>query len=123
MKAGFLRGALAVLLALCLTFTAVPPLAWATEVDAAPLTVRSAATNGMVRVYLSSLGSPTQLDITVSGSYTLGGNTSLAMSSGETVRVTFDTQTGMISLTRNGQTTAMGRRWPSAATRPPAPAA
>lgn len=109
MKAGFLRGALAVLLALCLTFTAVPPLAWATEVDAAPLTVRSAATNGMVRVYLSSLGSPTQLDITVSGSYTLGGNTSLAMSSGETVRVTFDTQTGMISLTRNGQTTAMGQ--------------
>lgn len=109
MKAGFLRGALAVLLALCLTLTAVPPLAWATEVDAAPLTVRSAATNGMVRVYLSSLGSPTQLDITVSGSYTLGGNTSLAMSSGETVRVTFDTQTGMISLTRNGQTTAMGR--------------
>ena len=109
MKAGFLRGALAVLLALCLTFTAVPPLAWATEVDAAPLTVRSAATNGMVRVYLSSLGSPTQLDITVSGSYTLGGNASLAMSSGETVRVTFDTQTGMISLTRNGQTTAMGQ--------------
>lgn len=109
MKAGFLRGALAVLLALSLTFTAVPPLAWATEVDAAPLTVRSAATNGMVRVYLSSLGSPTQLDITVSGSYTLGGNTSLAMSSGETVRVTFDTQTGMISLTRNGQTTAMGQ--------------
>lgn len=109
MKAGFLRGALAVLLALCLTFTSVPPLAWATDVDAAPLTVRSTATNGMVRVYLSSLGNPTQLDITVSGSYTLGGNTSLAMSSGETVRVTFDTQTGMISLTRNGQTTAMGQ--------------
>lgn len=109
MKAGFLRGALAALLALCLAVTAAPLPALATDVDAAPLTVRSAATNGMVRVYLSSLGSPTQLDITVSGSYTLGGNTSLAMSSGETVRVTFDTQTGMISLTRNGQTTAMGQ--------------
>ena len=109
MKAGFFRGVMAVVLALCLAISAAPQAARATEVDAAPLTVRSAATNGMVRVYLSSLGSPTQLDITVSGSYTLGGNTSLAMSSGETVRVTFDTQTGMISLTRNGQTTAMGQ--------------
>ncbi len=109
MKARILRGALALWMALCLVVMAAPSDARATDVDAAPLTVRSAATNGMVRVYLSSLGSPTQLDITVSGSYTLGGNTSLAMSSGETVRVTFDTQTGMISLTRNGQTTAMGQ--------------
>lgn len=81
----------------------------AAEVEAAPLTVQSTARNGMVRVYLSSLSNPTQLDITVSGSYTINGDTNLALSSGSAVRVRFDTATGEIFLTRNGQTSAMGQ--------------
>ena len=107
MKGLRLRRFAALLLAWAMALGCVP--ARAAEVEAAPLTVQSTARNGMVRVYLSSLSNPTQLDITVSGSYTINGDTNLALSSGSAVRVRFDTATGEISLTRNGQTSAMGQ--------------
>ncbi len=98
---------IAALLALTLLLGLFP--AYAVQVDSAPLNTGYATRNGMVRVYLSSLGNPSRLDITISGSYSVNGDATLALQSGSTVRVDFDTATGMISLTRNGQTTAMGQ--------------
>ena len=68
------KRAAAVLMAMLLTLTMMPARsASATQVDAAPLTVASSARSGMVRVYLSSMGNPTALDMTVTGSYTAEG--------------------------------------------------
>lgn len=104
-----LRRTLSLLLAMTFLAGCMPITARAAEVASAPLTVRSAATNGMVRVYLSSLGSPTRLDVTVSGSYTVNGNTAMALSSGDRVSIQFDPQTGLISLNRGGTVSQMGR--------------
>ena len=82
---------------------------YGTQVVSAPMTYASNARNGMVRVYLSSMGSPTSLDITVSGSYSVSGGTSMNLTHGETVKIGFNTSTGQITMTRNGQSYAMGR--------------
>ncbi|MEG0901728.1 MAG: hypothetical protein RSG96_06385, partial [Clostridia bacterium] len=78
------------------------------QVLSAPLTTRSNATNGMVRVYLSSLGNPGTLNLTVAGSYSINGNTSQALSSGSALTVGFSSSTGAITLTHNGVKTNMG---------------
>ena len=109
MNGRWLRRTLSLLLAMTFLAGCMPITARAAEVASAPLTVRSAATNGMVRVYLSSLGSPTRLDVTVSGSYTVNGNTAMALSSGDRVSIQFDPQTGLISLNRGGTVSQMGR--------------
>ncbi|MEA4927261.1 MAG: SH3 domain-containing protein [Candidatus Limiplasma sp.] len=75
-------------------------------VNAAPLATASAALDGMVRVYLSSLGSPATLGITVAGSYSL--STGTALTNGETLTVGFSSSTGAITLTRGGVKTNMG---------------
>ena len=88
------------------------PMAYAsddgTQVVSAPLTYALNARSGMVRVYLSSMGSPTSLDITVSGSYSVSGGTSMNLTSGETVKIAFNTSSGQITMTRGGQSYAMG---------------
>ena len=81
---------------------------YGTQVVSAPMTYALNARNGMVRVYLSSIGSPTSLDITVSGSYSVSGGTSMNLTNGETVHIAFNTQSGQITMSRGGQTYAMG---------------
>ncbi|MCE5342337.1 MAG: SpoIID/LytB domain-containing protein, partial [Eubacteriales bacterium] len=75
-------------------------------VESAPLSAASTALDGMVRVYLSSLGTPTTLSLTVAGSYSL--STGETLSSGETLTVGFSSTSGAITLTRNGVKTNMG---------------
>lgn len=80
----------------------------ATEVQSAPL-VQASTHNGMVRVYLSSMGSPTSLDVTIAGSYSTSGNTELNLSNGETINITFNTSTGQITMNRGNQSYPMGQ--------------
>ncbi len=80
-------------------------------VKSAPLVTATSATNGMVRVYLSSLGNPSTLNITAEGSYSINGNTSQALSNGEKVTVNFSSTTGRLTITRNGVTTDMGTQF------------
>ncbi len=96
--------------AFCLAFL-LPFGVYATSVSdvtvkAAPLTKASTALDGMVRVYLSSLGSPTSLTLTIAGNYTLSNGT--ALTSGETLYVGFNSSTGTITMTRNGSQSNMG---------------
>ena len=74
---------------------------------AAPLTAGSAR-NGMVRVRLSSLGTPGTLNLTVYGSYTVNGQSEKQLSSGAKVTVTYNASAGTLSLTSGGVTTNMG---------------
>ena len=81
------------------------------QVKSAPLVTLSSSTNGMVRVYLSSMGNPSTLNITVAGSYSINGSTSQALSNGEKVTVNFNSTTGKLTITRNGVTTDMGSQF------------
>lgn len=108
-----LRRMTGVLLAALQLCSFVPP-ALATSVNnvsvtAASLESNSSAINGMVRVYLSSMGSPTTLNLTIAGSYSVNGDVSQSLSSGSTATVNFDSSTGAITLTYNGVRTNMGR--------------
>lgn len=89
---------IAVLLsALCLLMGVVPARAATTNevaVQSAALTTQSAPQNGMVRVWLSSLGSPSRLDLTVAGSYSLGGDLSRSFSGGTSLTVSFNSASG-----------------------------
>lgn len=76
------------------------------SVDAAPYSKASGSINGMVRVFLSSLGNPSALTLTIDGSYVL--STGTALTAGETVSVGFSSSTGAITLTRGGVRTNMG---------------
>ena len=95
-----LQSGLAIVLAICLLlpggFLSEAALAEDTTMD------------GTVRVYLSSLGSPSRLDITICGSYSLDGSGATALANGSTVMVGFNSTTGQLTLTQNGVTTAMG---------------
>lgn len=77
-------------------------------VRSAPL-IRSGETkNGMVRVWLESIGDVTKLDVTVTGSYSVNGNTAMSLSSGDAVSIGFNKTTGQITMTMDGLTYAMG---------------
>ena len=78
------------------------------SVQAVPLVNQSSPTNGMVRVYLSSLGSVSQVDVTVKGTYSLSV-TGEYLQNGSAVHVEMDQGTGAISLTCNGQKYNMGQ--------------
>ncbi|MBR6526212.1 MAG: SpoIID/LytB domain-containing protein [Clostridia bacterium] len=97
------------LIALILIFCLMAPSAFAdtTALRAAPLST-GGELNGMVRVYLSSLNSPSQLDITVNGSYTVNGDSSKVIPKGTKAVVKFNKSTGKLTLTYNGQTHNMG---------------
>ena len=86
---------------------AFPSAALADTLKSAPLTA-GATQNGMVRVRLSSLGSPATLNLTVLGSYTVNGQTSQAIPSGSSVTVHYNASSGQLSLSYAGKTTAMG---------------
>ena len=77
------------------------------QVASAPLSTKASAMNGMVRVYLSSLGSPSRLDLTVVGNYSIS-TTGEFISSGSSLTVGFSSSTGAITLTHNGIKTNMG---------------
>ena len=77
------------------------------QVASAPLSTKASAMNGMVRVYLSSLGSPSRLDLTVVGNYSIS-TTGEFISSGSSLTVGFSSSTGAITLTHNGVKTNMG---------------
>lgn len=77
------------------------------QVASAPLSTKASAMNGMVRVYLSSLGNPSRLDLTVVGNYSIS-TTGEFISSGSSLTVGFSSSTGAITLTHNGVKTNMG---------------
>lgn len=77
------------------------------QVASAPLSTKASAMNGMVRVYLSSLGNPSRLDLTVVGNYSIS-TTGEFIASGSTLTVGFSSSTGAITLTHNGVKTNMG---------------
>ena len=101
----------ALLSALCLLMGAFPAMAadvGGVAVQSAALTTQSAPLNGMVRVWLSSLGSPSRLDLTVAGSYSLGGDLSRSFSSGTSLTVSFNSASGQLTLSQNGVVIYMG---------------
>jgi len=81
----------------------------AASVQVNPITIERdhASRDGMVRVYLSSLGSPQQLDLTLKGSYTLN-NGEATYHSGSKLSLKFNASTGQMTLTVNGVTRNMG---------------
>ena len=91
------------LFALCLLFCIV-----FLGASAAPVTNHEGAMNGTVRVYLSSQGQPSRLDLTICGAYSLDGTAATALADGSTATVNFSAASGALSLTRNGVTTSMG---------------
>ncbi len=74
----------------------------------AALVAANGSQNGMVRVFLSSLGAPSVLQLTVQGSYTVNGKSTMSISSGEAVTVGFNSSTGKLTLTIDGTATDMG---------------
>lgn len=77
-------------------------------VVSAPLRRSASVQDGMVRVWLESIGNVSHLDVTVTGKYSVNGNTALSLSSGETVGIDFDKKTGAITMTMDGLTYAVG---------------
>ncbi len=61
--------------------------------------------DGTVRVWLASLGNPSEVDITVCGSYSLNGST---INNGTTLKVSFASSAGRLTLNMNGSTRDMG---------------
>lgn len=64
----------------------------------APLTTGNNR-SGMVRVYLSSLGSPTTVQLTLDGSYTVQGGSGKGFSRGSKMTVKMNASTGLITYT------------------------
>ena len=93
----------ALLLVLCLAQCFVLPGAAADAVAA-----QEGAMNGMVRVYLSSLGNISRVNLTICGSYSLDGTAATALAENSQVSVSINTSSGQLTLTRGGVSTAMG---------------
>ncbi|MBR4080657.1 MAG: SH3 domain-containing protein, partial [Clostridia bacterium] len=104
-----MRRWIAALLTAALVFMNVPAMAELPEVRSAPLVYAKSPRNGMVRVYLSSMGAVTALDITVDGSYIADGAQDVSLTTGSKIRVALNTATGQLTLTAGGRTYAMGR--------------
>ena len=71
--------------------------------------VSGTTVSGTVRVYLSSIASNTSVDVSVDGSYSIGGDASRAIARGTTINVT--NSGGTLVLRMNGQTQTMGSRF------------
>ena len=78
------------------------------QVRSAPMRTVSAAKNGMVRVYLSSLGNPSSLDLTIEGNYSLNHNGQF-IPDGSRLNVAFSSANGEIRVSYNGQTYHVGK--------------
>jgi len=110
MRASFqkIKQVWAVWLTVCLLAAALgaPDAVQAEQVNATMLA--SSLSDGMVRVFLSSMGSPAQLNLTLDGSYSLDGSAANIISRGSQLTVNFNAATGQLTLTRNGATSNMG---------------
>ena len=93
----------ALLLALLLTLFLLPSALADSGV------VSGTTVSGTVRVYLSSISSLTAVDVSIAGSYSVGGDTSRALSRGQNIRVS--NSGGTLMMTANGQTQTMGSRF------------
>ena len=93
----------ALLLALLLTLFLLPSALADSGV------VSGTTVSGTVRVYLSSISSLTAVDVSIAGSYSVGGATSRALSRGQNIRVS--NSGGTLMMTANGQTQTMGSRF------------
>ena len=93
----------ALLLALLLTLFLLP------SAHADGGVVSGTTVSGTVRVYLSSISSLTAVDVTIAGSYSVGGDESRALARGQSVRVS--NSGGTLTMTVNGQTQALGSRF------------
>ena len=93
----------AMLLALLLTLFLLP------SAHADGGVVSGTTVSGTVRVYLSSISNLTAVDLTIAGSYSVGGDANRALARGQNVRVS--NSGGMLSMTVNGQTQTMGSRF------------
>ncbi len=79
----------------------------ATSLRSSPL-MNVGSANGMVRIKLSSLGQPSNMAVTVRGSYSLSGLVSMPLGDGSVVFITFDKATGQLFLSTGGQSFSMG---------------
>lgn len=104
-----LKKAMALLLALCVLLPLAP--ARGEPAASSPLTQNEGASNGMVRVFLSSLGQPSLLNVTVVGSYSLDGTAATAIPSGTALRIDFNSANGQITLSYNGVSLGMGQEF------------
>lgn len=101
----------AAIIALLMLFGSFPALAQSVgdvNITPAQLVTQSSPVNGMVRVYLSSLGNPSTLNVTTQGSYLLNGDTSKTIPGGTALTVQFQSSTGRITLSYGGATYQMG---------------
>jgi len=71
--------------------------------------VSGTTVSGTVRVYLSSIASNTSVDVTVDGSYSIGGDTDRAIARG--TKLTVSNSGGMLRMNMNGSTQTMGSRF------------
>ncbi|MBQ7868074.1 MAG: SH3 domain-containing protein [Clostridia bacterium] len=78
------------------------------QVHSAPLSTMPSSVNGMVRVYLSSLGAPTSLDLTVQGTYRIGA-TGENLTNGSQASLSFNPATGTITFASGGRNWNMGQ--------------
>ena len=81
MRYNICKKLIALMAILCLVLTYVPAMADEPVLYAAPVSA-GGERNGMVRVYLSSLNDPSKINITVSGSYSINGDTAKALKYG-----------------------------------------
>ena len=96
--------ALALLLTVLLLGLLLPPQARADSGVATGSTV-----SGTVRVYLSSIGTLTKVDLTVDGSYSIGGDTSRAIA--RVAQLSVSNSGGTLMFSVNGQSQTMGSRF------------
>ncbi len=94
---------------LCLAlalFTLCTPSGSARGENASPA---AQAHRGTVRVYLSSLGNPSALNLTLTGDYTAVGTQQVSLTAGQKVRISFSKSSGAITMTLGGQSYGMGQ--------------
>lgn len=99
---------LAVLMLLPVTSPVASAAGTEVWVRSAPLSKSADILDGMVRVYLSSLGTVNELDVTVVGSYSVAGNVSLTLYDGQDVHFSFQSATGQITMVIGGVSYGMG---------------
>lgn len=96
------------MLALCLLVTSVcAPVSVKAE-NLSVMTLSTDIADGTVRVFLSSLGNPAQLNLTVDGSYSLDFTAATSFARGSKLTVNFDASTGKLTLISGSKATDMG---------------
>ncbi len=103
-----IRRAASLMLALLMMMLLFVPnsITLAEEVPSAPLVIARDTLDGMVRVYLQSIGNTSSLNVTTTGAYTLSGKGALSVSSGS--RLAFSVSGGSIRVSMGGSGYDMG---------------